>query len=39
MHLESTFRFPYVILAPVFLAMKKGIRSDVEHLKQVLENG
>jgi hypothetical protein len=30
-------RFPYVILAPVFWAMRKGIRSDPEHLKSVLE--
>ncbi|MGC2659462.1 MAG: SRPBCC family protein [Bryobacteraceae bacterium] len=30
-------RFPYVLLAPIFWGMKKAIRSDLEHLKQVLE--
>ena len=31
-------RFPYLILAPIFYAMNKAIRSDLEHLKRTLEN-
>ena len=32
-------RFPYVLLAPVFYGMGKAIRSDLENLKRVLEQG
>jgi uncharacterized protein YndB with AHSA1/START domain len=35
---EFRLRLPWIILAPVFLGMKKAIRSDLEQLKKVLEN-
>jgi carbon monoxide dehydrogenase subunit G len=31
-------KFPYIVLAPVFYAMKKAIHSDLIKLKQVLED-
>jgi carbon monoxide dehydrogenase subunit G len=31
-------KFPYIFLAPVFYGMKKAIRSDLDKLKQVLED-
>ncbi len=32
-------RFPYVLLAPIFYSMKKGIQSDLQYLKQTLDSG
>ncbi len=32
-----TLRFPYILLTPLFLWMKKAIQSDLEYLKQSLE--
>jgi hypothetical protein len=33
-----SLRWRYVLLAPVFLAMKKAIRTDLEQLREKLEN-
>ncbi len=35
---DFTLRSFYIIVAPVFYAMKYAIRSDLENLKRVLEN-
>ena len=34
-----TLRWPYLFLAPVFLAMKRAIRTDLKQLKAKLEPG
>lgn len=36
---QFKLRFPFVIFAPVFYCMKGAIRSDLENLRHVLENG
>ncbi len=35
---QFTLHIRYMILAPIFLMMKRAIRNDLENLKRVLEN-